>query len=85
MKNRIMLVFFALGFWLTSFGQNTSQLDQYIEQGLKSNLVVQQRSLSLENALNALKQARGLFLPTFRRNTFRQKVDVIQNCPWVIF
>lgn len=65
MKNRIMLVFFALGVWFTSFGQNTSQLDQYIEQGLKSNLVVQQRSLSLENALNALKQARGLFLPTF--------------------
>lgn len=45
--------------------QNGNQLDVYIEQGLKSNLVVQQRNLSVENALYSLKQAKSMYIPTF--------------------
>lgn len=39
-------------------------LEQYVQQGLESNLVLKQRNLSLENALYALKGARNLYIPT---------------------
>jgi outer membrane protein len=55
----IVLIFFQ--FNLTA--QN-EVLEQYIQQGLQSNLVLQQRNLSLENAIYALKQARNLYIPT---------------------
>lgn len=39
-------------------------LEGYLQQGLQSNLVLQQRNLSLQNALYALKQARNLYIPS---------------------
>lgn len=39
-------------------------LESYIKQGLESNMVVQQKNLSLENALFALKEARNLYIPS---------------------
>ncbi|RAV98473.1 TolC family protein [Pseudochryseolinea flava] len=43
-------------------GQN--ELDQYIEQGIRSNLVVQQKRITLHQAELALKSARSQFLPS---------------------
>ncbi|MBK8884572.1 MAG: TolC family protein [Bacteroidales bacterium] len=39
-------------------------LEKYIETGLKNNLVLQQKNISLENAMNALKTANRLFFPS---------------------
>jgi outer membrane protein len=39
-------------------------LEKYIETGLKNNLVLQEKNISLESALNALKTANRLFFPS---------------------
>jgi outer membrane protein len=39
-------------------------LDQYIEEGLKSNLVLQQKHVSLQQAQQSLQIARSYFLPS---------------------
>jgi outer membrane protein len=51
----------ALSF--TNVSAQTS-LDEYISAGLKDNLVLEQKNISLEKALLSLKIARGRFLPT---------------------
>ena len=38
-------------------------LEGYIQQGLESNLALQQKEFSLAQSLQALKEARGMFLP----------------------
>lgn len=43
-------------------------LDDYVLEGLKSNLVVQQKNIALERAMLALKEANGLFLPSINFN-----------------
>lgn len=39
-------------------------LDNYIDEGLKNNLVLQQKTIGLDKALLALKIADGMFLPS---------------------
>ncbi len=39
-------------------------LDGYIREGLRNNLALQQEEFSLESSLQALKEARGMFLPS---------------------
>lgn len=39
-------------------------LDEYVETGLKNNLVLQQKNIALEKAMLSLKIANGMFLPT---------------------
>jgi outer membrane protein TolC len=39
-------------------------LDNYISEGLKNNLVLQQKKISLDKALHTLKIANGMFAPT---------------------
>jgi outer membrane protein len=39
-------------------------LDQYIQDALENNLALQQKEFSLEMSIAALKQARGMFLPS---------------------
>lgn len=39
------------------------QLDQYVKQGLDSNLVLIQKDLSLKRALNGLEVAKSMYLP----------------------
>ncbi len=39
------------------------RLDQYIRQGLENNLVIAQKNLSLQKAMNALDIARSMYLP----------------------
>lgn len=41
-----------------------SPLDQYIKEGLASNLVLQQKNLSLQQAQHSLRIARSYFLPS---------------------
>jgi outer membrane protein len=41
-----------------------SSLDAYIDIGLQNNLVLQQKSVSLERALYSLKIANGMFMPS---------------------
>lgn len=40
-----------------------SILDRYIRFGIENNLVLKERNLSFENAINALQQARSLYKP----------------------
>lgn len=39
-------------------------LDKYVEEGLKNNLALQQQEFSLQRSIYALKEARGLFIPS---------------------
>jgi outer membrane protein len=41
-----------------------AQIDGYVEQGIKSNLALRQKTFSYERSVAALKEARGLFLPS---------------------
>ena len=40
-----------------------SVLEAYLEEGMKNNLALQQENLSLAQSMEALKQAKGLFMP----------------------
>ena len=40
-----------------------SVLEAYIEEGMKNNLALQQENLSLAQSMEALKQAKGMFMP----------------------
>jgi outer membrane protein len=42
----------------------SQDLRQYIDEGLKSNLVLQQKATGLEKSLLAIREARSLYLPT---------------------
>jgi outer membrane protein len=41
-----------------------TSLDTYIQEGLKNNLVLQQKQIGLEKAMTSLKIANGMFMPT---------------------
>lgn len=44
--------------------QSPNALDSYVRQGLERNIVVQQKSISLERAMLSLKMANGMFAPS---------------------
>lgn len=70
MKNKIRKRLFIpviLFFSITSFSQE-SKLEQYIKQGLQSNLALQQKQLSYNKSLAALEEAKGLFFPDISFN-----------------
>lgn len=48
--------------------QTSKILDDYIEQGLKSNLALQKMNLDLQKSIYALKEANGLFYPSITLN-----------------
>jgi outer membrane protein TolC len=54
----LMLVF------LVSHARAQSPLDDYVREGLRSNLVLQQKDLSLKRAEESLRIARSYFLPS---------------------
>lgn len=43
---------------------HATPLDAYLQEGLKNNIVLQQKNISLEKAMLSLKIAQGSFLPT---------------------
>jgi outer membrane protein TolC len=46
-----------------AFGQQTA-LDSYIEEALSSNIALKQKTFSYERSLEAMKEAKRMFLPT---------------------
>ena len=60
--NKKLLFLTIILFPLTVSG-NQTELDQYIAEGLKNNLSLHQQEFSLEKSLEALKEAKGMFLP----------------------
>ncbi|MBL0342224.1 MAG: TolC family protein [Bacteroidetes bacterium] len=60
-KNFILIT----GIWLSCISLVSGQtpLEKYIDEGLKNNIVLQQKNLGLDRALYALKEANSLFSP----------------------
>lgn len=58
---RPLILFLTLFSFTPLFGQ--SQLDQYIDQALGSNIALQEKNLSYEKSMAALKEAKAMFLP----------------------
>ncbi|RXF67152.1 TolC family protein [Arcticibacter tournemirensis] len=56
-------------------------LETYIAEGLKNNIVVQQKGVSLEKALLALQTAKSLFLPSVAFQMNYQTADGGRNIP----
>ena len=59
-KTFVMVAWMA--FLLPGYAQ--SPLDTYIAEGLKNNLALEQKRISLDQAMHALKIANGMFSPT---------------------
>ena len=55
-------------FLTVSLMAQENPLDSYIKQGLQSNLALQQQRYTLEQSMEALKEARGLFFPSLDLN-----------------
>ncbi|OFX89212.1 MAG: hypothetical protein A2W99_01535 [Bacteroidetes bacterium GWF2_33_16] len=60
---KIFLIVTALYFAYTTDAQ-TTVLNEYIKQGLESNLIIKQNQMALESAQYALLIAKGMYLPT---------------------
>jgi outer membrane protein len=58
-----LIISLSLGLF-TSPAKAQQALDEYIEIGLKNNLVLQQKNISLEKAMLSLKIANGMFSPS---------------------
>ena len=65
MKNKLLtpLILLFLGLFIQTGAAQEQLLDQYIRVGLDSNLVLQEKGLSLKKALNGLEVARSMYLP----------------------
>ena len=59
-KHLLWLIFAAFAQQLDA----QSTVDKYVDYGLKNNLVLQQKNVSLESAMYSLREARSLFLPS---------------------
>ncbi|MBT1701122.1 TolC family protein [Fulvivirgaceae bacterium PWU4] len=57
------LALFALVFFGAAGVNGQSALDNYVSEGLKNNIVLQQKKISLDKALLSLKIASGMFAP----------------------
>ncbi|UCH94732.1 MAG: TolC family protein, partial [Candidatus Aminicenantes bacterium] len=70
MKQKINILFLVLvllgrlGWVVHADSGKIAVLDEYIEIGLNSNLALKQQEFSLEKSLKALKEAKGMFLPS---------------------
>jgi outer membrane protein len=64
---RLPVLLLLLGL-LAQPGQSNAQsvLDAYIDEGIKNNIVLEQRNVSLERAMYSLKIANGLFSPSIK-------------------
>ncbi|HMQ47982.1 MAG TPA: TolC family protein [Saprospiraceae bacterium] len=63
------LMIFAWSLWsICALNAQNGALDQYIQQALSSNIALQEKNLSYEKSLEALKEAKALFLPQLALN-----------------
>jgi outer membrane protein TolC len=60
----LILLFFTLSGYLARVPAQESPLDKYIREGFDNNLVLQQKHISLEKAMYALKTAQSMYLPS---------------------
>ncbi len=60
---RKMIFLFSLFFIQAAFSAETV-LDQYIKIGLESNLALRQQKYTMQQSMEALKEARGMFFPS---------------------
>lgn len=56
-------------------------LDRYISEGLEKNIVLQQKSVSLEKALTAIQTAKSMYLPSVSFQGAYQTADGGRNIP----
>ncbi len=61
-----LLLVFLLVFPVSA--RESDPLVKYIREGLQNNLALQQKEFSLQQSLSALKEARGMFLPSLAIN-----------------
>ena len=62
--NGLFIGLFLLNGLVCAENSNIAVLEKYIEIGLKSNLALKQQEFSLKKSLKALREARGMFLPS---------------------
>lgn len=77
-------LFTAFLFMVTVFVSVASaqqNLDGYVAEGFKNNIVLQQKNISLDKAQYALKTAKSLFLPTVAFSTTWSTADGGRNIP----
>ena len=60
-KGLLPVIYF---FWMSMLVNAQGSLEKYIEIGLKNNLVLQEKNISLESAMYALKTANSFFFPS---------------------
>ena len=63
-KTRTSLLLLLALIYTSAASAQQEILDDYVKEALANNLVLQQRNISLDQSLLALKEARGLYLPT---------------------
>ncbi|MCU0397144.1 MAG: TolC family protein [Cyclobacteriaceae bacterium] len=63
---RLIIVLISIQFGNHFLVSGQTVLDTYIDEGLKNNLVLEQRNISLEKAMYSLKIANGLFSPSLK-------------------
>ena len=63
-KRRINLLLTGLFLWSGIVRGTPGVLETYIEMGLRSNLALKQQEFSLGKILEALREAKGMFLPS---------------------
>jgi outer membrane protein len=63
-KRKISLLFTGLILWSGIVHGSPGVLETYVEMGLKSNLALKQQEFLLEKSLKALREAKGMFLPS---------------------
>ena len=78
---KLLVLIFSVSI-TSSFSANAQQiLQDYIADGFKNNIVLQQKDISLEKAQYALKTAKSLFLPTVAFQGGYQTADGGRNIP----
>lgn len=62
--NRLIITLLLIGTACIRGFSQSSVLETYVEEGMKTNLALQQQHISLEKNVAALQEAKALFLPT---------------------
>ncbi len=68
-KRIILSIISLFAIFFSQYTNAQNVLDNYVKDGLKNNIVVQQKNISLDKATNALREAKTLFLPAINFNT----------------
>ncbi len=64
----MLLLLFVINLPINQLFAQSTILDNYVEEGLKSNLAMQRQGLTLDRQVESLKEARGMFYPNVSFN-----------------